>query len=72
MKRGMPVRLIDRLLKQKHAVSLDTLDELSKATGFPAWALLFDGFDPASPPEQMISEEERVMLRRLRRLLGHD
>ncbi len=66
----LDVRLIDRLVKGQHAVTLDKLDEIAAACGLKPWQLLLDELDPASPADAPISEPERQMLRRLRRLLG--
>jgi len=68
--KGLDVRLVDRLSKGKHAVTLDKLEEIAEACGLQAWHLLIEDLDPASPPDAPISEEERTLLRKLRRLLG--
>lgn len=68
----LDVRLIDRLVKGEHAVTLDKLDELAAACGLKPWQLLLDDLDPATPADAPISQAERDMLRRLRRLLGDD
>lgn len=68
--KGLDVRLIDRLTKGQHAVTLDTLDEVARALGLQAWQLLLEDLDPAAPPDAPVSEEDRAMIRKLRRLLG--
>ena len=68
--RGLDVRLIDRLTKGQHAVTLDKLDEIAKACGLKPWQLLIEDLDPVSPPSAPISDEERQMLRKLHRLIG--
>lgn len=68
--KGLNVRLIDRLTKGQHAVTLDKLEEIASACGLQAWQLLLEDFDPAAPPDTPITDEERRMLNRLRRLLG--
>lgn len=70
LSRGLDVRLIDRLTKRKHAITLDKLEELAKAVDMQPWQLLFPDLDPSSPPDSPISEEERQTLARLRRLLA--
>ena len=70
--KGLDVRLIDRLVKGEHAVTLDKLDDIAAACGLKPWQLLLDGLDPAAPADAPISEAERTMLRRLRRLLSDD
>ena len=70
MARGLNVRLIDRLVKREHAVTLDTLQEIADACGLKPWQLLLEDLDPAAPAEAPISEDERMLLKRLRRLLG--
>ena len=68
--RGLNVRMIDRLVKGQHAITLDKLEEIAEACGLKAWHLLIEEFDPAAPPDAPITEPERAMLRRLRRLLS--
>lgn len=68
--KGLDVRMIDRLVKGQHAVTLDKLDEVASTLGLKAWHLLIDDLDPQTPPDAPISEEERALLRKLRRLLG--
>jgi transcriptional regulator with XRE-family HTH domain len=69
--KGLDVRMIDRLLKSENAVTLDNLERIAEACGVKPWHLLLEDFDPTGPvPEAPISEEERAMLRKLRRLLG--
>lgn len=68
--KDLDVRMIDRLTKGQHAVTLDNLDKIAKACGLQAWHLLIEDFDPASPPDAPVSEEDRAMLRKLRRLLS--
>lgn len=68
--KGLDVRLIDRLTKGQHAVTLDTLDEIAQTLGLRPWQLLLEDLDPATPPEAPVSEEDRLLLRKLRRLLG--
>ena len=70
MGRGLDVRLIDRLTKRKHAVTLDKLEELAAAVNMEPWQLLFPDLDPSSPPDAPISNDERQVLARLRRLLS--
>jgi transcriptional regulator with XRE-family HTH domain len=69
-KRGLDVRMIDRLTKGEHAVTLDKLDELASAVGLKPWMLLIEDLDPTNPPDAPISDEDRAMLVKLRRLLG--
>jgi ACT domain-containing protein len=69
LSRELDVRLIDRLVKGEHAVTIDKLDELAVACGLQPWQLLLPDFDPASPADAPISEGERDMLKKLRRLL---
>lgn len=67
--KDLDVRMIDRLVKGQHAVTLDNLDKIAEACGLQAWHLLLEDLDPSSPPDAPISEDERAMLRRLRKLL---
>lgn len=68
--RELDVRLIDRLTKGQHAVTLDKLQQVADACGLQPWQLLLEEFDVSAPPDAPISEEERTLLKRLRRLLG--
>jgi hypothetical protein len=70
--KGLDVRLIDRLVKGQHAVTLDNLEKIAEACGLKPWHLLIEDLDPGEPPDAPITEEERAMLRRLRRLIGVD
>lgn len=69
LSKGVDVRMIDRLVKGQHAVTLDKLEEVAAACGLQAWHLLVPDLDPTSAPDAPISESDRAMLRRLRRLL---
>lgn len=69
--RDLDVRAIDRITKGQN-IRLDTLYEVAQATGLQPWMLLLEDFDPAAPPDAPISESDRQMLTRLRRLLGPD
>jgi len=70
LSKGLDVRLIDRLSKGEHAVTLDKLDEIAATIGLKAWQLLLEDLDAKDPPEAPVTEEERRMLTRLRKLLG--
>ena len=69
LSRELDVRLIDRLSKGQHAVTLDKLDDIAAACGLKPWHLLIEGLDPASPPDQPISSDDLAMIAKLRRLL---
>lgn len=69
MARELDVKMIERLTKAQHAVTLDKLAEIAAACGLQPWQLLIDDLDPAAPPDAPITPEERAILRRLRRLL---
>lgn len=64
--------MIDRLTKGQHAVTLDKLEAIAEACGLKPWQLLIEDLDPAAPPEAPISDEDRALLRRLRRMLGSE
>lgn len=70
--KGLDVRLIDRLVKGQHAVTLDNLERVAEACGLQPWQLLLEDLDPKAPPEAPITEDERAMLRKLRRLLSSE
>ena len=67
--RGLDVKLIDRLSKGEHAVTLDQLEKIAEACGLKPWHLLIEDLEPSQPPDAPITEEERRLLTRLRRLL---
>lgn len=64
--------MIDRLVKGQHAVTLDSLEKIADACGLKAWHLLIEDLEPGATPDAPITEEERQMLKRLRRLLTSD
>jgi hypothetical protein len=61
--------MIARLAKGEHAVTLDKLSEIAEACGLQPWHLLYDDLDPSNPPDAPVSDEDRKMLAKLRRLL---
>lgn len=69
LSRELDVRLIDRLSKGQHAVTLDKLDDIAAACGLKPWHLLVEGLDPSAPPDQPISADDLAMISKLRRLL---
>jgi hypothetical protein len=69
LSRELDVRLIDRLVKGEHAVTLDKLEAVAAACGLQSWQLLVPNFDPKNQPETPISEQDRALIRRLRRIL---
>ena len=70
MGKDLDVRMIDRLTKGQHAVTLDSLEKIANACGLKPWHLLLEDLDASSPPDVVISESDRAMLQKLRRLLG--
>lgn len=67
--RGLNVRMIDRMVKGQHAVTLDKLDEIAKAAGVQPWHLLLPDLPGKGQPEAPISKEERELLERLKAIL---
>ena len=70
LRKGLDVRMIDRLIKRKHAVTLDNLEAIAAACGLQTWHLLLEDFEPGAQPEAPITKEDRALLRKLRKLLG--
>lgn len=69
LSKGLDVKLIDRLCKGENAVTIDKLAEIADACGVEAWHLLLEDFDPrATAPEAPLSEAERKLLARIRKL----
>ena len=69
LSKGIDVRLIDRLTKGQHAVTLDKLQEVADACGLEPWHLLVPQLDPTNKPDTPISEKDRAVIRRLRRII---
>lgn len=67
--KGLDVRLIDRMTKGSHSVTLDKLQEVADACGLKTWHLLLEEFDPRNAPDAPITADERKMLQKLRRIL---
>lgn len=70
LSKGLEVRMIDRLLKEQNAITLDKLDEIARSCGLKAWQLIYDDLDPGRPPADPLSPEERSVLERLLSKLG--
>jgi len=70
LQKGLDVRLIDRIVKGQHAVTLDKIEEIAAACGLQAWHLLLPGLDPSNPPAAKVTDEDLSLLSRLRHLLG--
>lgn len=69
LKHKLQQKMVDRIAKQEHAVSLDTLDDLAKAVGLFSWQLLIPGLDPSNPPHVAITESEVLLYKRLSELM---
>lgn len=67
--KGLDVRMIDRMVKSQHAVTLDSLEKVAEACGLRPWQLLLEDFDASAHHEAPVTEAERALLRRLRHLL---
>lgn len=61
--------MIDRLVKGQHAVTLDNLERIAAACGLEPWHLLLEDLPPGQTPEAPLTEADRLLLRRLRRLM---
>jgi hypothetical protein len=70
--KGLEVKLVERLVKNSHAVTLDSLQTVAEACGLQAWHLLLENFAPGESLDAPVTEEDRKMLRKLRRLLDED
>lgn len=70
MKKGLDVKLIDRMTKGEHSVTIDKLQEVATSLGVQAWQLLLEDFDPVHPATALITEDERAMLDRLKTMFG--
>lgn len=68
--KDLDVKLIERMTKASHAVTIDTLQKVAEACGLQPWQLLVEDMNPADPGMAPISESERALLKRLRGLLG--
>jgi hypothetical protein len=47
LSKGLDVRMVDRVSKASHGISLDTLHAISLAVGIEPWRLLLEGSDVA-------------------------
>ena len=68
--KGLDVKLIERITKNSHAVTLEKLTEIADACGVKPWQLLLEDFDPLAAAAPPLSAEDRALLTRLRRMLG--
>jgi transcriptional regulator with XRE-family HTH domain len=64
---GIAQSTVGRILQEKHAPDIDTIEALGRALGVSLWQLLVPGLDPANPPLlQNASPEERELYERLK------
>lgn len=68
--KGLDVKMIDRVTKDAHGISLDTLYTIAAAVGLEPWHLLIDGLDLDAPPAPAVSAKDLETLKTLRQLLG--
>lgn len=68
--KGLDVRMIDRLLKGQHAVTLDKLDEIATALGLSAWHLLIEDLPSGPAPDAPLTAGDKELLAKLKRLMG--
>jgi hypothetical protein len=68
--RGLDVKMIDRVTKDAHGISLDTLYTIAAAVGLEPWHLLIEDLDLDSPPAPKVSAKDLETLKTLRKLLG--
>lgn len=68
--RGLDVKMIDRIAKNSHAVSLDTLEQVAKGCGLKPWHLLLEDLDWNNPPDANVTPQDLETLAKLRKLLG--
>lgn len=57
---------VQRAISGRHATTIDTLDEISRAAGLQPWQLLTPGLDPANPPVYVMTKAERDLYARVR------
>jgi hypothetical protein len=69
LKKGLDVRLIDRISKGEHAITIDKLDEIAKALDLKPWHLLMDEFEPGKHPPAVMTDVEQDLLEKLKALL---
>jgi hypothetical protein len=69
LRKGLDVKLIERLTKNSHSVTLDKLEEVAAACGLQAWQMLIPGIDPENPPQGNITAKDRALLARLHGLI---
>lgn len=57
---------VSRILAEKHAADLDTLESIARATGYTVWQLMVPNMDPSNPPVIQNATQERELYDRLR------
>jgi transcriptional regulator with XRE-family HTH domain len=70
--RELDVKLIERIAKASHSVTIDKIEEVANAVGVPAWQLLLPDFEPDMPTEAPLTNADKELLGRLKRLLGSE
>lgn len=62
-------RQIDRVLKQKYATTIDTLEEIAAAIGCQPWQLLVPNMRMDDLPMLVMGQAERAIYERIRALI---
>lgn len=70
LRKGLDVKLVERMMKNHNAVTLGKLQEVADACGCQPWHLLLDTFEPGQSPDAPLSADDRAMLARLRKMFG--
>lgn len=66
-KSGIAQSTIGRILAEKHAPDIDTLDAIAKTFHLNAWQMMVPNLDPSNPPLlQNASPQERELYERLK------
>ena len=64
------MRLVTRVLKNSHNITIKTLEELAAATGVSAWQLLLDDFDPQKQNEPPpLTDADRALMEKIARFM---
>lgn len=72
LSKGLDVKLVERIMKNHNAITLDKLQMIADACGCQPWHLLLETFEPGTAPDAPLSTEDRAMLTRLRKLFGNN
>lgn len=66
-KHSLDPRAVQRVVKAKHATTLDVITKIATAAGLQPWHLLTPSMEPDNPPVFTMKKSERDLYNRLKR-----